>query len=528
MPLVRLLLPRRTLFTLIIASTLTMTLLPAYFQVGEVFGEEGTGHISVTGSPVSLTALAIAASSDPTGNVTGVDVDVWYLWKVTVSDPDGMSDIGKVALYVHKDGAPKGVWGVRQSQGALWTGIGDRWLEPDFAGVNAWQTAAEYMNPSQSSHPLLDGGTSGTWVFSLKLRSLSHYTANGGWLFDAIVRDKGGNTDRKVMRFDVNLHVALTIPASISWAASPTSANVTASNQPAVTTYTGNAKLRIRMRATDPVNQFGDTFPASNIYVGQTGNVANNDGVKLSSVFKDFGTELSDAESAAVGSYWFVTVPAGQPTGTYTFTYSVEMAFSSFGSTTPLEYALLFSEPFNSFNASRWVIANWAPRCDPANVAVEAGNLKIKVRPDRAGGEAYTTSTYQYGSFRARIKISPNSGVHSALFLYDVATENEIDVELTSTTGKILFVTWDAAIRSNRVELPLSFDPSAEFHEYRIDWYYGIVDFYVDDALAYSFFDAPTNALTVRINSWSPTWLPPPSADSFSYADALEAYAIQT
>jgi hypothetical protein len=57
---------------------------------------------------------------------------------------------------------------------------------------------------------------------------------------------------------------------------------------------------------------------------------------------------------------------------------------------------------------------------------------------------------------------------------------------------------------------------------------YGIGDFYVDDILAYSVFDAPTNALTVRINSWSPTWLPPPSADSFSYADAVEAYAIQT
>jgi hypothetical protein len=216
---------------------------------------------------------------------------------------------------------------------------------------------------------------------------------------------------------DVNLLISIVIPTSISWTASAGQANVTAAGMPFVIQYASNAIVKIQVKATNPTNSFGDTFSASNILIDDDADPATDTQTqKLTNAFVDWypGLGVNYIGGTTINAYWFVTVPAGQPTGTYTFTYSVEMAFSSFGSTTTLGYALLFSEPFNSFNASRWVIANWAPRYDPANVAVEAGNLKIKVRPDRAGGEAYTTSTYQYGSFRARMKISPNSGVHSA------------------------------------------------------------------------------------------------------------------
>ena len=497
-------------------------LMVAPFTLASPAGE-GTGRIEVVGAPVQVSALSIAPLSNPSGNTSSVDPCVWYLWKIELSDGDELKDIGKVAVFLHKDGALKGVWSEKQSQGALWSSIGDAWYEPDLASPSSWKAASEYVDPAQSSRPPL-AETTGTWVFAIKLRRLSHYVSGGGWLFEAIVRDKGGNTARRMIRFSVNLYASLTVSSAISWHSSSGSANVSADNHPAIA-YTSNARVDVKITATNPTNQYGDSFPASNIYVGRTANPANNDGIKLSSFLQDFQTDLAEDEAVSVESYWFVSVPAGTPTGTYTFTYTVDASFYALAQTLMPSFNLVFSDPFNSFNGTRWAKSSTS-QYDPANVIAEAGALKVHVGTNRVGGETYSSSTYLYGSFRARMKVTPNGGVLSAFFLYEYPSENEMDAEFHTDLTSIYFVTYEGGVKTNMVKLALGFDASADYHEYRMDWYYGIVGFYADGVLVFSFFDAPTNALRIIFNSRSPSWLPQPPAESFLYADEVAVYAI--
>jgi hypothetical protein len=96
-------------------------------------------------------------------------------------------------------------------------------------------------------------------------------------------------------------------------------------------TYKANAIVKFRISATDPTNTYGDSFAANNILIDDD----NDPGTdvrcqKLSNSLTDWWTGLGVTSSGSQNAWWWVSIPTDQPTGTYTFTYTMDIAFESF------------------------------------------------------------------------------------------------------------------------------------------------------------------------------------------------------
>ncbi|MDZ7835000.1 MAG: glycoside hydrolase family 16 protein [Alkalibacterium sp.] len=54
----------------------------------------------------------------------------------------------------------------------------------------------------------------------------------------------------------------------------------------------------------------------------------------------------------------------------------------------------------------------------------------------------------------------------------------------------------------------LAFDPTADFHRYRIDYYPDRVTFYIDDERMQTWEDGfPDEPMHLMVNTWFPNWL---------------------
>jgi hypothetical protein len=293
--------------------------------------DDGTGTITVSGNAPSVTSIQIDTSPSSAANRTAVDVYTWYLVKIAVSDPDTLADIQSVTVRLYKAGV---AWSdsmdEERRQGAMWT-YGGSWMYLFAAGWDV--TDNNYLAAAGSVAPSPLTETAGTWTFQFRWRSLSHYTTGGGWRIEARVVDKSSNLAWRTNVIDVNLLLSIVIPTSISWTATAGQANVTAAGMPFVIQYASNAIVKIQVKATNPTNSFGDTFSASNILIDDDANPATDTHTqKLTSAFVDWypGLGVNYIGGTTINAYWFVTVPAGQPTGTYTFTYSVQFVFQDY------------------------------------------------------------------------------------------------------------------------------------------------------------------------------------------------------
>ena len=292
----------------------------------------GTGTITVSGTPPSVTSIAIMLSGG-SGNLTAIDVYTWYDVKVVVSEPDQLTDIQRLEVRVYKVGVTwTEVRDDERRQGFAWSYTTPTWQYLTLGGWDA--TDNLYLDSAGCSAPSLSA-TSGTWTFKLMLRSLSHYTTNQGWCIEAHVKDKSSNEAWRTNKFDVNLLISIDVPSAVSWTASAGQANVSASGMPFAIQYASNAIVKIQVKATDPTSSFGDHFSASNLLIDDDNN-PNSDAhcMKLSNTYQDWETTLGvnyiGGPGQPINAYWFATVPAGQPTGTYTFTYEVNIAFEAF------------------------------------------------------------------------------------------------------------------------------------------------------------------------------------------------------
>lgn len=186
-------------------------------------------------------------------------------------------------------------------------------------------------------------------------------------------------------------------------------------------------------------------------------------------------------------------------------------------------------EEFRSLDTSLWRVPPTKnlgrSRLDPENVRVEGGRLRLETPAGTLeSGEIESKNLYQYGSYRARIKVADAPSSITGFFLYrEPDFENEIDVEIhNDPEGRILFTTYSGGEESNNVEKDLPFDPTAGFHEYRFDLTPGRAEFYVDGVLYRTFRDGlPREPMRLLVNSWFPTWLPgeEPDTDGYTYVD---------
>lgn len=185
-------------------------------------------------------------------------------------------------------------------------------------------------------------------------------------------------------------------------------------------------------------------------------------------------------------------------------------------------------ENFTSLDGNRWEepskkLGRGSLRS--GNVRTESGRLTLKIPAGtRDGGEIESRKLYQYGSYRARIKVADAPSSITGFFLYSPPDfENEIDVEIYNDhSRRILFTTYSGGEQTNTVTKKLPFDPTADFHEYRFDLTPDTAHFYVDGARLQTFREGlPAEPMKLLINAWFPTWLPgeKPKGDRYTYVD---------
>jgi DNA-binding beta-propeller fold protein YncE len=138
--------------------------------------------------------------------------------------------------------------------------------------------------------------------------------------------------------------------------------------------------------------------------------------------------------------------------------------------------------------ARRWYFgeANWCDLRHEHVFTVEDQDLCLRVPADvTEGGLVNSLRTdFHFGSYRARMRTPAAPGVVSAFFYY-YSDSSEIDIELLSgehDAGTLHFVCHPSATPGAYKMVDLGFDPSADFHEYRFDWYPGRAELWVDGA----------------------------------------------
>ena len=173
-----------------------------------------------------------------------------------------------------------------------------------------------------------------------------------------------------------------------------------------------------------------------------------------------------------------------------------------------------FRDDFDSFDSSRWVKSDHLlgrSYLDPDNVSVANGYLREKIPAlTTNGAEIESIDYYGYGTYRARIRTADAPSSITGFFLYRSPDYYaEIDIELYNDgTGNVDFVTYANGQRTHYVGKQLTFDPSADFHTYRIDYEPNVVQFYVDGDLQKAWTGGvPDASMKLLVNTWFPNWL---------------------
>ncbi|KAF9046011.1 concanavalin A-like lectin/glucanase, partial [Hymenopellis radicata] len=183
----------------------------------------------------------------------------------------------------------------------------------------------------------------------------------------------------------------------------------------------------------------------------------------------------------------------------------------------------------------------------PDNVKLGDGALEMKVSAYSSdaviSSEIVSSATFKYASVRVVLKSSTTKGVCEGIFFYQGDTQ-ETDIELLTTTSLQASATVPAGFwttnqalvqgeDSTSENIAFNFDPTADFHEYRIDWTSSSTTFYVDGTQVNQLTEnVPTAATNFIFNAWSsgdPYWSAgPPTADSISSIRSIELYTGYT
>lgn len=147
----------------------------------------------------------------------------------------------------------------------------------------------------------------------------------------------------------------------------------------------------------------------------------------------------------------------------------------------------------------------------PKNVTVSDGQLVITIpAKTMTSGEVSSTDLKNYGNYEISMKLPNAPSSITGFFLYappDYA--QEIDIEIyNQPDGKIMFTSYANGAQTQSLTKDLNFDPTADFHHYRIDYQPDFIDFYVDDIHMTRFTAGiPHNPMYLMVSAWFPDWL---------------------
>jgi hypothetical protein len=286
-----------------------------------VVSADGSGTIYVGGNQCFAHSVYIDNYPTTPANVTHVTVDAYqYTVVLNASDADQLTDIRKIEVQLYTD-SYNNTGDIRHHYSFVW------YYDTGFANVGP---SGSYFDAGSSNQPTLTALT-GLFKFVFKLDKLAIYTDAGThhWTVEAYIWDNAGNQDSRSNTFDVNLYQSISINTSVAWSslAQGSSWNeASAPNFPATWTYTSNAKAKIQINATTPRNAYGNTFAVGNVKLATSSDHMANE-TAFTNTAANWLTNLPNNADQSVTVYWFVDIPGGQPTGTYTFTYQIKITF---------------------------------------------------------------------------------------------------------------------------------------------------------------------------------------------------------
>lgn len=171
-------------------------------------------------------------------------------------------------------------------------------------------------------------------------------------------------------------------------------------------------------------------------------------------------------------------------------------------------------ECFNVFNETIWSKSNinlgrGSLRCK--NVLIQNGILNIHIPPNSFdGGEFYMKNMQSYGAYEIRMKLPDAPSSITGFFLYKAPDYfHEIDIEIyNQSDGAYWLTTYAEGKKTNLFIGKFSFDPTEDFHNYRIEYSPAKLEFYVDNMLIKRWTDGyPKEPMHLMVNCWYPEWL---------------------
>jgi beta-glucanase (GH16 family) len=214
-----------------------------------------------------------------------------------------------------------------------------------------------------------------------------------------------------------------------------------------------------------------------------------------------------------------------------------------------------FTPPWNA-KAQQWKVATWEQngaqmspeRCQPNAQGYMVQTVLAGFPP--LGGSMQTDREFGYGRWVARVKASPVPGVLNSVFTKDWddlttpedlhdGQKSEVDIELLSSTfsenaGEVhLAIHLKKHVPLWHVDIPIDFNPSAEFHEWGFDILPDRVVWHVDGKLLFAWKYSEQYridpAYEFFFNSWtSKNWILGPAAEDAHYEiDWVKFYPLQ-
>lgn len=171
-------------------------------------------------------------------------------------------------------------------------------------------------------------------------------------------------------------------------------------------------------------------------------------------------------------------------------------------------------ENFDGLDKSIWDVSDkhlGRSNFKSRNVSVNDGKLKINMPANTFdGGEIFTKELQKFGAFEIRMKLPLAPTSITGFFLYTAPDYFfEVDIELhNESDGTLLLTTYSDGKKNNEYVGKVSFDPTNEFHNYRIEYYEDSVKFYIDNKFIKGWSEGfPKGDMNLMLNSWYPNWL---------------------
>lgn len=182
-----------------------------------------------------------------------------------------------------------------------------------------------------------------------------------------------------------------------------------------------------------------------------------------------------------------------------------------------------FVEDFDALNRSRWYVSDgWNngahQNCtwSKDEVKVDGGSLQLsfdqRKTKDRnyVCGEIQTTSRYGYGTYEARVKTAPGSGLNSAFFSYigpsDKMPWDEIDFEiLGKNSGQVQTNQYIGGKGHNEKFAPVAGGADKGFNDYAFIWEPDRLRYFVNGKLVQEVTDKtkiPSHAQKIFFSLW--------------------------